>query len=195
MSQLEVTTNACKTINSLELLEQINMFRKIEKESIERDGINIGGRDGRLLNPKKHKDLLTIIRDEFDEEIRGSILTPTSQVVDIPNGGKRTIPMFNLTINQAKQILIRESKYVRKSVIRQLNKMETALKEVNKEHSIVYDIGLSVLDTVKHQKNLHSLGGMITQERRKLKKSKERTFKLIEIVEEDNPLDKILTWK
>ena len=33
-------------------------------------------------------------------------------------------PMFNLTLDQAKQVLMRESKFVRKAVIEYINKLE-----------------------------------------------------------------------
>lgn len=95
------------TITSLELLEQINLFRSEDN----RAGLG-------------HNDLLKVIRDEFEEEISlGKISQSTYK-----NRGK-DYPMFNLTINQSKQVLVRESKYVRKAVITYLEKLENHIKE------------------------------------------------------------------
>lgn len=96
------------TITSLELLEQINIFRKEE------------GRKTEL----QHKDLLKVIRDEFEEEINERKISPVEYVDK--KGEKR--PMYSLTLNQAKQVLVRESKYVRKAVILYIEKLENALK-------------------------------------------------------------------
>ena len=51
-----------KTITSLELVEEINMFRSQE-----------GGRA--VL---EHSDLLKVIRNEFDEEINEGIISPVN---------------------------------------------------------------------------------------------------------------------
>ena len=82
------------TITSLELLEQINFFRKQEDKS-----------------DMQHKTLLEIIRGEFEEEI-------SQQKILLSNYKSRgkEYPMFILTISQAKQVLVRESKYVRTSI-------------------------------------------------------------------------------
>lgn len=95
------------TITSLELLEQINIFRKEE------------GNKSELL----HKNLLAIIRDEFEEEINELKIKPVEYTDK--KGEKR--PMYILNLNQAKQVLMRESKYVRKAVILYLEKLENQL--------------------------------------------------------------------
>lgn len=82
------------TVTSLELVEQINFFRKQEGNKTE-----LG-----------HNDLLKIIRDEFEEEISlGKISQSTYK-----NDRGREYPMFELTFNQARQVLVRESKFERK---------------------------------------------------------------------------------
>lgn len=97
-----------ETVTSLELLKEINFFR--EKE----DKTELG-----------HNDLLKVIRDEFEEEIsRGKI----SQSNYYSRG--KEYPMFNLTLGQAKQVLSRESKYVRKAVIQYIENLEEKLKEI-----------------------------------------------------------------
>jgi len=99
---LSIKTN---TITSLELVNQINIFRK----EIE------GKKD------IAHKTILGIIRDEFEQEISGQEFLPSDYIDS--NGIKR--PMFNLTYSQAKQVLARESKQVRKAMIKRLEFFES----------------------------------------------------------------------
>ena len=103
------------TITSLELLEQINLFRREE------------GNKSELL----HKNLLAIIRDEFEEEINELKIQPVEYTDK--KGEKR--PMYILTLNQAKQVLMRESKYVRRAVILYLEKLEKRIIELENQLS------------------------------------------------------------
>lgn len=86
------------TFTSLELVEQINHFRSLE------------GSRSKL----SHNDLLKVIRDEFEEEIHEGKISHMLYDVKIGNGAKRKSPMFVLTTSQAKQVLVRESKFVRR---------------------------------------------------------------------------------
>ena len=95
-------------ITSLELVAEINKFRKEE-----------GNR-----TDLQHKDLLKIIREEFSEEIGEGKISPTSY----KDQWNREQPMFILTLSQARQVLVRESKYVRKSVIHFLETLEEKIK-------------------------------------------------------------------
>ena len=97
-----------KTITSLELVEQINLFRKEE------------GKETEL----QHKTMLAIIRDEFEEEINEQKILPVEY--KDKKGEKR--PMFELTIAQGKQVLLRESKFVRRHVVAWLERFEEATK-------------------------------------------------------------------
>ncbi|WP_288891614.1 phage antirepressor KilAC domain-containing protein [uncultured Sneathia sp.] len=97
-----------ETITSLELVEQINLFR--DKE----------GNRAKL----QHKTLLEIIRDEFSEEIGEQKILPSSY----KNSQNKEQPMFVLTYSQAKQVLVRESKAVRKAVIKYLEELENKLR-------------------------------------------------------------------
>lgn len=97
-----------KTITSLELVEQINLFRKEE------------GKETEL----QHKTMLAIIRDEFEEEINEQKILPVEY--KDKKGEKR--PMFELTIAQGKQVLLRESKFVRRHVVAWLERFEEANK-------------------------------------------------------------------
>nr|DAP25864.1 MAG TPA: KilAC domain protein [Caudoviricetes sp.] len=102
------------SISSLELVEEINKFREEEKNK----------------NKLGHNDLLKIIRDEFEKEIS---LGKISQSTYKSSRG-REYPLFILTLNQAKQVLMRESKFVRRAMIHYIEKLEQALiKSVNKE--------------------------------------------------------------
>lgn len=95
-------------ITSLEIVSEINKFRKEEgnKSELRRD------------------NLLQIIRDEFSEEI--SLLK--IQESTYKNDRGREYPMFILSLNQAKQILMRESKFVRKAMINYIETLEEKLK-------------------------------------------------------------------
>ena len=97
-----------KTITSLELVEQINLFRKEE------------GKETEL----RHDTMLSIIRDEFEEEISLQKILESKY----KNERGREYPMFELTITQGKQVLLRESKFVRKRVVEWLERFEEANK-------------------------------------------------------------------
>ena len=97
-----------QTITSLELLEQIHFFRKKEGKKT-------------LL---QHKTLLSIIRDEFDDEIHEQKILLMFRDVKIGNGATRKEPYYILTIPQGKQVLTRESKFVRRAVIHKLEELE-----------------------------------------------------------------------
>ena len=95
-------------ITSLEIVLEINKFRKEEGNK----------------NELRHDNLLQIIRDEFSEEI--SLLK--IQESTYKNDRGREYPMFILSLNQAKQILMRESKFVRKAMINYIEKLEEQIK-------------------------------------------------------------------
>ena len=109
-------------ITSLELTKQINVFRKEEYDYKIENNLSLGKvelKNG-CYTELLHKSLLEIIRDEFEKEINEQKILPVSYVDE--KGEER--PMFNLTHDQAKQILMRESKFVRKAVIEYINKLE-----------------------------------------------------------------------
>ena len=118
------------TITSVELVEQINVFRS-----------NIEGKVELM-----HKNILTIIRDEFEEEISVAKISATEYLYK----GKK-YPMFNLTLSQAKQVLIRESKVVRKAVIKYIEELEEKGSVMGVIHTMNAD-QLEVLTTVTRDK-------------------------------------------
>lgn len=102
------------TISSFELLDQINLFRSRDVKK------------SKLI----HKNLLAVIRDEFSEddegELQGLKIKQSFRIRELPNGGHKNEPYYELTISQAKQVLLRESKLVRRKVIKYLENFERA---------------------------------------------------------------------
>ncbi len=98
------------TITSLDLLKEINYFRLQTEDKKE----------------LRHDTLRTIIKDEFEEEIN------SQEILEIKIQGKtNSTKAFNLTLNQAKQVLVRESKIVRKAVIKKLDELSDKTKELS----------------------------------------------------------------
>lgn len=121
-----------ENMTSLELLEQINLFRKKEGNKKE----------------LRHFDLLNIIRNEFEEEITDRKIS----VSEYKDKTGRKLPMFILTLSQAKQVLVRESKYVRRAVIQYIEKLEKVIQEERlpflNEVAIEEIFGDQYLDTI-----------------------------------------------
>ena len=117
---------------SVELVDVINHFRTLD------------GKKTML----QHKTLLEIIRDEFNEEINEQNFLPVNFYTD-KKGEQR--PMYKLSNSQAKQILVRESKAVRRAVIKLLEYLEQHnnhnLKVLNEREAYLYEQGL-IIDTV-----------------------------------------------
>lgn len=74
------------TITSLELVEQINIFRKQEGKK----------------KDLRHDTLLNIIRNEFEDEIQAQKILELFYEVEVGNGAKKKYPMYILTLDQAK---------------------------------------------------------------------------------------------
>jgi len=106
MKELTTMTND-GTITSKDLCGTINMYRE-----------QIEGKSDLM-----HYDLLKIIRDEFDEEIGEGNISVSSYT----SSQNKKMPMYNLTHDQAKQVLVRESKHVRKAVIKYISELESKL--------------------------------------------------------------------
>ena len=118
-----------KTLSSLELLEQINLFRKEEyKEKRENNTLTEAEAKRGKFAELEHKDLLKVIRDEFSEEINERKIS----LVEYKDKKGEKRPMFLLTLNQAKQVLLRESKYVRRAIIHYIEVLEQAILDKTK---------------------------------------------------------------
>ena len=114
-----------ETITSKELLEKVNFFREKEYEFKAKNGTltEAEKKRGKFVE-LEHKDLLKVIRDEFEEEIDEGKISPMSY----KDTYSREQTMFILTLKQAKQVLLRESKFVRKAVIEYIEKLEEQVK-------------------------------------------------------------------
>ena len=111
-------------ITSLELLDQINLFRKEEyKEKLKNNTLTEAEKKKGKFTELLHKSLLDIIRDEFSAEITEQKILPSTY----KDTTGRKLPMFILTLNQAKQVLLRESKYVRRAIITYIEILEQAI--------------------------------------------------------------------
>jgi hypothetical protein len=104
------------TITSLELVEQINIFRKQEGKK----------------KDLRHDTLLNIIRNEFEDEIQAQKILELFYEVEVGNGAKKKYPMYILTLDQAKQILMRESKFVRRAMIHYIEELEHQVNNLSK---------------------------------------------------------------
>ena len=111
-------------ITSKELLEQINLFRKEEyKEKLKNNTLTEAEKEKGKFTKLEHRSLLGIIRDEFSEEIGEQKILQSSYI----NSQNKKQPMFILTLNQAKQVLLRESKYVRRAIISYIEVLEQTI--------------------------------------------------------------------
>ena len=133
-NKLELVLNKNKeTVSSLELVKYLNKLREIEYKHREAKSLLTNAEIKRNHYVElKHKTMLSIIGDEFEEEIGEQKIFPT-YYVDTWN---RKQVMFNLTLEQVKQVLARESKYVRRAIIKYIEVLEKELQGLkNKQHS------------------------------------------------------------
>lgn len=105
-----------KTFSSVELTEQINIFRNIE------------GNRAELL----HKTFIATIEDEFEEEIGEQNILPTSYT----DKSNRQSKCYELTFEQSLQILMRESKFVRKGVTKEYLQLKNQQPKQNYESAL-----------------------------------------------------------
>ena len=137
-----------ESINSKELLKQINYFREIEyKEKEANKTLTEAQKKRGYYIELTHKNLLRTIRDEFN--IKKDLQNILEMLKDRLNFEPIYIDgifvstykdeydrdqiMFILTIDQAKQVLMRESKVVRKAVIQYLNLLEKKIRELERK--------------------------------------------------------------
>jgi hypothetical protein len=108
MKKNQIVLNEETNYSSIYLVEQINLFREEE-----------GNR-----TPLLHKNLLAKIEEEFKEEINGLKIQP----VKYKDSKGEMRKSYNLNYDESLQLLMAESKFVRKAVVLNLK----ALKEENK---------------------------------------------------------------
>ena len=164
-------------ITSRDLLKKINELR--EKEYEEK------AKAGTLTEPEvkrgkfielRHKNLLRTIKDEFSEEINGLKIEPVkntgqnillSQYLD-EKGEKRD--MYILPLEKAKQVLMRESKFVRKAVIEYIGYLENQNRELEELARI------QARELSKVTRNIETLNLKALLEYGKVKKEKQRIY-------------------
>ena len=134
-----------ESINSKELLKQINYFREMEyKEKEASNTLTEAQKKRGHYIELQHNDLLKKIRDEFNIQVNEgkkslveNKIIPTSVEGIFETSYKddkgELRPMFILTIDQAKQVLLRESKVVRKAVIQYLNLLEKRIRQLERK--------------------------------------------------------------
>ena len=142
-----------ESINSKELLKQINIFREMEYK--EREASNTlteaQKKRGHYIE-LRHDTLLNIIKSEFNLKIDLQNILEMLKEKDKQNilpiyvdgifvstykdKYDREQMMFILTIDQAKQVLLRESKVVRKAVIQYLNLLEKRIRQLERKKGI-----------------------------------------------------------
>ena len=131
-----------ESINSKDLLKQINYFREMEyQEKKENNLLTEAQKKRGHYIELTHDNLLKIIRDEFNIKVnavnKNAVKNnnhyngPVETTYKDEKGELR--PMFILTIDQAKQVLMRESKVVRKAVIQYLNLLEKRIRELERK--------------------------------------------------------------
>ena len=137
-----------ESINSKELLKQINYFREIEyKEKEANNTLTKAQKKRGHYIELRHDTLLNIIKSEFNikidlqnilEMLKDRLNFEPIYIDDIfvstyKDKYDRDQIMFILTIDQAKQVLMRESKVVRKAVIQYLNLLEKKIRELERK--------------------------------------------------------------
>ena len=137
-----------ESINSKELLKQINYFREIEyKEKEANKTLTEAQKKRGHYIELRHDTLLNIIKSEFNikidlqnilEMLKDRLNFEPIYIDDIfvstyKDKYDRDQIMFILTIDQAKQVLLRESKVVRKAVIQYLNLLEKRIRELERK--------------------------------------------------------------
>ena len=134
-----------ESINSKDLLKQINYFREMEyQEKKENNLLTEAQKKRGHYIELQHNDLLKKIRDEFNIQVNeGKISLVENKIIPTSVEGifettykddkGELRPMFILTIDQAKQVLMRESKVVRKAVIQYLNLLEKRIRELERK--------------------------------------------------------------
>ena len=145
-----------ESINSKELLKQINIFREMEYKEKEANNTltEAQKKRGRYIE-LRHDNLLRTIRDELNIKIDllnfEEMLKEKEQLNFEPmfidgifistykDKYDREQMMFILTIDQAKQVLLRESRIVRSKVIEYLNLLEKRIRQLErKKHNLYY---------------------------------------------------------
>lgn len=124
-------------ITSLELVEQINLFRRQEK-----------GSSCKLIT---HSSLFSLIEYEFEEEIDECEMSP----IFVKNKKGEDVEVYPLSFKQAKQVLMFETRFVRKQVISYIECLEntyegnTSIRLMQNYISVLGDLTLAEKENTK----------------------------------------------
>ena len=121
---------------SLYLVGQINIFRKEESNKSE----------------LRHSDFLKKVEFEFEDEIRERKISLSSYRQKMPNGGEKDSKMYELNFEQSLQILMSESKFVRKAVIEVLKKQQAQIDALKPKLPTTYKEALLELVRIEEEK-------------------------------------------
>ena len=188
---MELTGNN-EMITSRDLLKKINELREKEYEEKAKAGTLTESEIKRGKFAKlEHYDLLKVIRDEFEEEINGQKISLTSQQKLLPLNEKigkgkisltsiieseyidqwnRKQLMYILGLPQAKQVLMRESKFVRKAVIEYIDYLE------NQNRQLEELARLQARELSKVTRNIETLSLKALMEYGKVRKERQRIY-------------------
>lgn len=143
-----------KTITSLELLDLINIFRQREYEFKKQNKTLTKSEElkGSCIE-LRHDTLLDIIRDEFEEEISLQKILGSTYT----NSRGRKYLLFILEIEQAMQILSRESKFVRKAVIQKLKELQHRIRQLEEQISKENYLKLKIVNAKTQEESLYAM--------------------------------------
>ena len=110
---LTTSKNQTQRFSSLYLVEQINLFRKQE--------------EGKSM--LAHSDFLKSIQNEFEEELHEGNISVSQYSQKMPTGGIKFVKMYELNFEESLQMLMKESKIVRKQVVKILKEQEIQIQK------------------------------------------------------------------
>lgn len=119
----------------MELLKEINRYREMEYNYKIENGLELGKvevKKGKFVE-LQHKTLLEIIKEDFELEIREQNILPSSYI----NSQNKKQPMYILPLEYCKLILMRESNFVRRGVLKYIYKLENELRNKQIEYERV----------------------------------------------------------
>lgn len=166
-------------ITSRDLLKKINELREKEYEEKAKAGTLTESeiKRGKFIE-LRHKDLLKVIRNEFDEDFNGRKISPVKNRISknkilidkyLDEKGERR-DMYVLPLEKAKQVLMRESKFVRKTVIEYIDYLE------NQNRQLEELARLQARELSKVTRNIETLSLKALMEYGKVRKERQRIY-------------------
>ena len=174
-----------ETITSIELIKKINELREKEYlEKVKNGTLTKAEKKRGKFVKLKHKSFLNVIRDEFENEITGQNILLSKKLEEENFKTKNTKiliskykdksgkenEMFVLALNQAKQVLLRESKFVRKFVIEYIDYLENQNKQLEEVAR------LQARALTKITRNIETLSLKTLLEYGKIKKERQKIY-------------------